>query len=438
MVGEEFIDTLDIRKFVVIPREIPLDEIRSVATENGFELNPTPGFETGLYTLDIYGVPHNEYEETIEKVQSVSEHIKNRQIELLELEKDNIQIESKLSGLVARFITQSNNNFGGGSDKAFLLLQSVLGDLQTGDIDGVNLLDTRTLGLLANATVSKSPQEAENNIISAMKETLIQIRKISLLLMFETISVTLVNIRPKKGKVIPFDDTNTFLDRPHELIQIPMGHTKETIAFAESELSIIAFNMGKKKQNALIPFIFNTVLQKSSQRFRISYTNIILTAMERIEEEAYHQMSGLEYNFSKASVKDIEKIQKITEETMNFYYRMTLSFRNQILNLNQQLRITLKGSYTRNINRFVGGAISEKIRTLSPLSLLPAMEEQETRMDANIKRTSKLKSELISKMEEIKQAKIEQNPFLVKKIWNECKDLLSKTGAELMDKQLKR
>ena len=437
------INSIDIRKFVLIPPEVEKTYILELIGETSFKLNPIGGSDV-LFTLDVFEVPYKEFEAKLEIIRNIKEKIKELQVNYLDDKKEKISFDNKISTLIATFLIEVNKEVDINSEQMLIVLQSILGNLYKQEIDGIEFLDEETLNYLSNATVSKILEEAKMNLNKAMINMLVQIRKLSILWFYESVSLDYYNLRTDRKEIPKLQELNiiTLNNITYEKIPINIENRKYPILFSDVTHTLTTLDVGKKNQDTIIPLMFSVFVDSASIKWKQNYTEIIIEAIRRSKTEILHQIKDIRYSYDEKTIEELIKEQKLLERSFEFLYRLLTDFRNTTYSENRLLKRHYEGEFSRNLKRFLGGQPPQSIIKLSPIGALQQFDLQEKKIDLTINEVSELKYNTLNVIKELIKAKKEENPSLfektISKFQEVSENIASKTIAELMDKLLKK
>lgn len=411
------ISTIDIRKFIVIPPETKpelIDILRKEVENAGFEINSISGLKTH-FTLDKFKTPIEEAEKIIEELDNSKEEIKKINLKSLEDEKGNIKLDQKLSGLISSFIVNTNKSFNPDKEKVLSIMKNILLDLYTHDIKGIEFLDFETLDYLVEAAISKKLEDAQINLDTALVMMLIQIRKISLLWLYDAISLNYYNLNVPKDEInkIQNQEKLSLYGKQYEVIPFtyhnnPILLKKTDLLFSPSDKTLVTINTGKHNQDIIIPLMLSIFIDKASFDWRIEYCNIITTAIARSVREISYQLKILELDFSKFEVPKIKDELQILQNGLDFLRDTLIGIKNQVESENKVIRRHYSTNYPRDLSRFLGGAISSSIRENSPLNSLNMLDGPLIKLDSSVEEISNLRVRITNTFFKLIDAK-EQN-----------------------------
>lgn len=422
------IDTIDIRKFIIIPPETKpefIDNLRKKAEEAGFEINSISGLKTH-FTLDKLKSPFEEAEKIIEELDNSKDEIKKINLKSLEDEKGNIKLDQKLSLLISSFIVKTNKSNNPDKERVFSILKNVFLDLYKHDIKGIEFLDFETLDYLVEATISKKLEDAQMNLDAALVKMLIQIRKISLLWLYDAITLNYYNLNVNKNEIstIQNKDKLSLYGKQYEVLHItypnnPISLKKVDLLFSPLEKTLVTINTGKHNQNIIIPLMLSIFIDKASFDWRIEYSNIITMATTRSIREISYQLKILELDFSKFYVPQVKEELEMLLNGLDFLRNILVDMKNQVESENKVIRKHYSTNYTRDLSRFLGGAISSSIRENSPLNSLKMLDEPLIKLDSSIEEISNLRVQMTNTFLKLIDAKQQNNKEYFDKIREE-------------------
>lgn len=427
------INSIDIRKFIIFPPEVKpelVDKLRKEAEGARFEINPIAGLKTH-FTLDKFKVPSEEADIIIEDLNNAKDHIKELNLQALKNEEGQIILDKKLTTLISSFIVSTNKYANINKERVLSVLQNILSDLYRHDIDGIEFLDYETLDYLAEAAVSKKLEEAQLNLDTAMIKMLIQIRKISLLWLYDAISLNYYNInvpREEMSKIQNKEElllNNTHYEVIHVTHESPTSLRKTDILFDSLGKTLVTINTGRQTQDFIIPLMFSIFIDKASFEWRIEYANMLTTALARAVRELNYQVKMLELDYSNCDVIKLKEEKDVLQNGFDFLRTTFIRIKNQVENENKSMKRYYSSNYQRNLARFLGGAISSSIRENSPLSSLNKMDILVEKMDSSIEEISNLSIHTNDTLSKLIVAKKQKNVKLFEKIKNNLKDILS-------------
>lgn len=304
------INSVDIRKFIIIPPEVKpelVENLRKEAENAGFEINSISS-STNHFTLDKFKVPSEEAERIIEELNNAKEEIKQISLKTLKDEEGHIILDKKLSSLISSFIVSTNKYTNTNKEQVLSILQNILSDLYRHDIEGIEFLDEETLNHLAEAAISKKLEDAQINLDTAMIKMLIQIRKISLLWLYDAISLNYYNINIPIGEISKVQNkrelslNGTYYevihithDSPTSLKDYTLKNTN--VLFDSLGKTLVTINTGKQNQDFIIPLMFSLFIDKASLEWRIEYANMYTTAIARAVRELNYQLRLLDLDY---------------------------------------------------------------------------------------------------------------------------------------------
>lgn len=441
------IKKIDIRRFLIIPPEVESDAIKEEVEKTGFELNFVSGSKVHA-TLDKFNIPFDQKDEFLEGVYSAKETIKDLQIQTLEDGKGKIKIDTRLSSLLSTFFVELNRKCPLDYNRVFFVLESILADLYKHDVKGVEFLDERTLDYMAKATVSKKLKDAELNLDKALVSMLIQIRKLAILWLYDTLSLNFYNLtidREDVGKIQNRDGISLneiiYEKVPISLSGQRLGKSRRiNLYFSDIESTMITFNLGRKTQNKIVPLMFSIFVDSASLKFRWEYTNILQEAMRRSYNQTTNDLRNLELDYDKLDMKDLLLIREMGNRSYDFFYQVLNKARNSIYAENNMIKRHYRTTFTKNLTRFLGGAISSDIKKHYPLSYFEALDHLVERYDKMTESIQETRLVMKKKMNELIEAKEKENPKLYKKAYKEFKEiiytLLPKISGEMWGKTL--
>ena len=412
------IDTIDIRKFIIIPPETKpelVDKLRKGAEDAGFEINSISGLKTH-FTLDKLKNPLEEAGKIIEELDNSKEEIKRINLKSLEDEKGNIKLDQKLSLIISSFIVKTNKSTNPDKGRVFSILKNIFSDLYKHDIKGIEFLDFETLDYLVEATISKKLEDAQINLDTALVRMLIQIRKISLLWLYDAISLNYYNLNVPKNEInkIQNKDKISLYGKQYEILHItypnnPILLKKMDLLFSPLEKTLVTVNTGKHNQDIIIPLMLSIFIDKASFDWRIEYCNIITMATTRSVREISYQLKILELDFSKFNVPKIKDELEILLNGLDFLRDILVDMKNQVESENKVIKRHYSTNYPRDLSRFLGGAISLSIRENSPLNSLNRLDEPLIKLDSSIEEISNLRVRMTNTFFKLIDAKEQNN-----------------------------
>ncbi len=427
------INSIDIRKFIVIPPEAKpelIDKLRKEAENAGFEINSIASSKAH-FTLDKYNVPSEVAEIIIEELNNAKEYIKEINLKTLKNEEGHIILDKKLSSLISSFIVSTNKYTNINKEQVLSVLQNILSDLYRHDIEGIEFLDYETLDYLAEAAVSKKLEDAQLNLDTAMIKMLIQIRKISLLWLYDAISLNYYNInipREEIRKVQNKDElllNNTLYEVIHVTHNSPTSFRNTDVLFDSLGKTLVTVNTGKQTQDFIIPLMFSIFIDKASFEWRIEYANMFTTAIARAVRELNFQLRMLDLDYPKYDAQKLNDEMAIMQNGFDFLRNTLINIKNQVESENKSMKRYYSSTYQRNLARFLGGGISKSIRDNSPLSSLNNIDILVEKMDSSIEEISTLSIRTKDTLTKLIEAKKQKNIKLFEKIKNNLKDSLS-------------
>ncbi len=137
------INSVDIRKFIIITPEVKpelVEKLRREAENAGFEINPFAGSKIH-FTLDKFKVPQEEADTIIEVLDTEKEYLKEINLKSLKDEEGRIILDKKLTSLISSFIVTTNKNSDINKERVLSVLQNILSDLYSHEIEGIEFLD---------------------------------------------------------------------------------------------------------------------------------------------------------------------------------------------------------------------------------------------------------------------------------------------------------
>lgn len=431
------INSVDIRKFIIIPPEVKpelVEKLRKEAENAGFEINSIASSKTH-FTLDKFKVPSEEADVIIDELDNAKEHIKEINLKTLKDEEGHIILDRKLSSLISSFIVSTNKYTNINKEQVLSVLQNILSDLYRHDIEGIEFLDYETLDYLAEAAVSKKLEEAQLNLDTAMIKMLIQIRKISLLWLYDAISLNYYNLnipREEIRKVQNKDElllNHTLYEVIHVTHDSPTSLRNTDVWFDSLGKTLVTINTGKQTQDFIIPLMFSIFIDKASFEWRIEYANMFTTAIARAVRELNFQLRMLDLDYSKYDAQKLNDGMVVMQNGFDFLRNTLIKIKNQVENENKSMKRYYSSTYQRNLARFLGGGISKSIRDNSPLSSLNNMDILVEKMDSSIEEISTLSIQTKDTLTKLIEAKKQKNIKLFEKIKNNLKDGLSIGGS---------
>lgn len=435
------INSIDIRKFIIIPSEVKpesVEIIRKEAENAGFEINAIANSKIH-FTLDKFKVVPDEADIIIDELNNAKEYIKDANLKSLQNEQGNIILDKKLSSLISSFIISTNKYTNVNKEQVLSVLQNILSDLYKHNVEGIEFLDYETLDCIAEAAISKKLEEAQLNLDVAMVKMLIQIRKISLLWLYDAVSLNYYNINSPREELTKIQNKDKILwnDTYYEVLHIthssPTSMRNNNILFDSLGKTLVTINTGKQTQDFIIPLMFSIFIDKASLEWRIEYANIFTTAIARAVKELNYQLRLLDLNYSKYDVQKLKEERDVLQNGFDFLRNTLIKIKNQIENENKSMKKYYSSTYQRNLARFLGGAISGSIREHSPLNSLDKMDILVEKMDSSIEEISNLNIQVRDSLSKLIEAKEQKNIKLFEKIKNNLKDILliASSGATL-------
>jgi len=431
------INSIDIRKFIIIPSEVKpesVEIIRKEAENAGFEINAIASSKTH-FTLDKFKVVPDEADIIIDELNDAKEHIKEANLKSLQNEEGNIILDKKLSSLISSFIVSTNKYSNVNKEQVLSVLQNILSDLYQHDVDGIEFLDYETLDCLAEAAISKKLEEAQLNLDAAMVKMLIQIRKISLLWLYDAVSLNYYNINIPREELTKVQNKDKLLwnDTHYEVLHIahesPTSMRNTNVLFDSLGKTLVTINTGKQTQDFIIPLMFSIFIDKASLEWRIEYANIFTTAIARAVKELNYQLKLLDLDYSKYDAQKLKEERDVLQNGFDFLRNTLIKIKNQVENENKSMKKYYSSTYQRNLARFLGGAISASIREHSPLNSLDKMDILVEKMDSSIEEISNLSIHIRDTLSKLIEAKEQKNVKLFEKIKNNLKDILLIAGS---------
>lgn len=431
------INSIDIRKFIIIPSEVKpelVEKLRKEAENAGFEINAIASSKIH-FTLDKFKVVPDEADIIIEELNSAKEHIKEANLKFLQNEEGNIILDKKLSSLISSFIISTNKYTNVNKEQVLLVLQNILSDLYQHDVEGIEFLDYETLDCLAEAAISKKLEDAQLNLDAAMIKMLIQIRKISLLWLYDAVSLNYYNVNIPREELTNVQNKNELLwnDTHYEVLHIthdsPTSMRNTNVLFDSLGKTLITINTGKQTQDFIIPLMFSIFIDKASLEWRIEYANMFTTAIARAVKELNYQLRLMDLDYSKYDAQKLKEERDVLQNGFDFLRNTLIKIKNQVENENKSMKRYYSSTYQRNLARFLGGAISVSIREHSPLNSLDKMDILVEKMDSSIEEISNLSIHTRETLSKLIEAKEQRNEKLFEKIKNNLKDILLIAGS---------
>jgi len=436
------INSIDIRKFIIIPPEVKpelVEKLHKEAENAGFEIDSIADSKTH-FTLDKFKVPSEAANEIIDELDNTKEDIKEINLKTLKDEGGHIVLDKKLSSLISTFIVSTNKYTSINKEQVLSVLQNILSDLYRHEIEGIEFLDEETLDYLAKAAVSKKLEEAQLNLDTAMIKMLVQIRKISLLWLYDAISLNYYNLSIPREEISKVQNKDELLlnDTHYEAIHItihssPTSLRKNDVWFDSLGKTLVTINTGRETQDIIIPLMFSIFIDKASFEWRIEYANIFTTAIARAVRELNYQLRMLDLDYSKYDVQKLKEERDVLQNGFDFLRNTLIKIKNQVENENKSMKRYYSSTYQRNLARFLGGAISSSIRENSPLNSLDKMDILVEKMESSIEEISSLSIHTRDTLSKLIEAKEQKNVKLFEKIKNNLKDILliANSGATL-------
>lgn len=309
------INSIDIRKFIIIPSEVKpesVEKIRKEADNAGFDINAIASSKTH-FTLDKFKVIPDEADIIIDELNNAKKYIKDTNLKSLENKDGNIILDKKLSSLISSFIVSTNKYSNVNKEQVLSVLQNILSDLYQHDVEGIEFLDYETLDCLAEAAISKKLEEAQLNLDAAMVKMLIQIRKISLLWLYDAVSLNYYNINIPREELTKVQNKDKLLwnDTHYEVLHIahesPTSMKNTNVLFDSLGKTLVTINTGRQTQDFIIPLMFSIFIDKASLEWRIEYANIFTTAIARAVKELNYQLRLLDLDYSKYDAQKLKE-----------------------------------------------------------------------------------------------------------------------------------
>lgn len=409
---------VDIKKVIIIPPEIDPEHIKESIEKKGYLLHNPLGKENSVFfSLDAVQVIESDFLEVDSKLDELKQSIKQEQVNFFDNQKDKLKIEDNFVKLLSEFIVEANKNTEIDSNNAFLILQNMLGNLYEHEIDGVKFLDEIEIEKLAKATVSKVVKECEYNLNSALIEILIKIRKLTLLWFYDSIQLSLYNVWTDKEEIsiIQNNEVVEIDGSESKIIPLIVNRRKTYVAYCEVNACLITFNLGKKMQEAILPFIFSLFMNQALMNFKLEYSKMILNALKRYQGEIIHQMRNLRVNYNDLSLEQLEIIKKYSLGAIDFLYRGIVNYRNDIQTSNRMMAMQYRKNYLQTLSRRLGGGVSQRVLDVSPMRSLDEFNKLGDEIEGFVNSYSGLYEDVGKGMNDLISAKKQSNPGLFQK-----------------------
>ncbi len=424
-------------KIIIKAPEIPVDEIQKLFTDDRIKLIH---ISDNLFLVEVTNVSYEQFGEVDNKISEILDEIKKLQMGFYDNKeaRKTITFPDEITEQVSKFIVEVNKKGNYDIDKVALVLQNILWDIyEHPDIDTV-FLDKKSIEFLAKASVSKIMEEAKLNLTEALREILINIRKLFLAWIYDQCSISIINYETdrKEVSIIQENDLLEIENKLCQKISLPQKYGgRLDILYDASSNSIITSNFGKDKIKEVLPFVYLTIFDQILFHIRLESFEIEKRALENIERSVIQDLDKIDI-FDKSSVKDLENMKEGLVISSDFFCKLLNNQVNSMKSENRKIKLYYKTDYTRMLsNQLIRGPISKSIFALTPLRNIDDLDTTVQELEKLSYRFSNLSGHIIDKMNNLIQAKRENNPTLYEKIKKEIKDFaadfLAKYVAEM-------
>lgn len=427
----------NITKIILKAPEIPKEGIEKLFDDDEIKLLHISG---NLFLIEAKNIPFDKFDEYDEKICQIVDEIKRIQMNYYDNKdtRNNISFSDEIVTQISKFIVEVNKNGKYNVDTVALVLQNILGDIYEHPEVDKAFLDRQSIEYLARASVSKIMAEAKLNLTEALKEILINIRKLFLAWIYDQCNISIINYETDK-KEVPIIEKNDLIEIENKLCQkisLPKRWgARLDILYNVSNNSIITSNFGKDKIKEVLPFVYLTVFDQILFHIRLEAYEIQKRALENIERSIIQDLNKID-PFEKTNVKELETLKEGLTLASDFFCKLLNNQVNHMKSENRKLKFYYQRDYTRALSdQIMRGPISKSIFALTPLRDIKELDVTTNELEKLSYRFSNLSGYVIEKMNILIQAKKENNPTLFDKIKKEIRefiiDLIAKYGAEM-------
>jgi hypothetical protein len=427
----------NLTRIIIKTPEIPKEKIEKLFTDDKINLIQ---ISDNLYLIEAKKIPFKDFEKFDNKICNIVEEIKKIQMNYYDDEeaRDKISFPDEITEQISKFIVEVNKKGTYDVDKVALVLQNILGDIyQHPEVDK-SFLDRKSIEYLAKASVSKIMEEAKINLTEALREILINIRKLFIAWIYDQCSISIINYETdrKEVSIIRESDLIEIQNKLFQKISLPKKWgARLDILYDASSNSIITSNFGKDKIKEVLPFVYLTVFDQILFHIRLETFEIERRALENIERSIIQDLNKLD-PFEKTSVDELKSLKDGLATASDFFCKLLNNQVNHMKSENRKIKLYYKRDYTRTLsNQLMKGPISKSIFALTPLRNIEELDIIAEKLERLSYRFSSLSGYVIDKMNSLIGAKKENNPTLYEKIKKEVRDFiidfLAKYSAEM-------
>lgn len=190
----------NITRIILKAPEVSTEDIEKLFTDDDIKLICV---SENLFLIEAKNVPIEKFGEIDRKICDIIDEIRKLQIEFYDKEenRDKISFPDKIISEITKFIVEVNKKGNYDVDKVTLVLQNILGDIYEHPEIDTKFFDRKSIEYLAKASVSKIMEEAQLNLTEALKEILINIRKLFLTWIYDQCGICIINYETDRKEV---------------------------------------------------------------------------------------------------------------------------------------------------------------------------------------------------------------------------------------------
>jgi hypothetical protein len=440
---EANIDKLNVKsiknftRIILKSPEVSEDYIRNLIQDDRITLINISG---NLYLIEAKNIPFEEFQYLDEHITEILDNIKFAQIEFYDKpeNRDSIYFSNEITDQISKFIVEVNKKGVQDVDKVTLLLQNILLDIYEHPEVEASFLDRKAIDYLAKASVSQIVEEAKINITEALKEILINIRKLILVWIYDQCNVSIINYETDRKEVsqIQENDLIKIENKIFQKISLPQRYSARLdILYNAESNSIITSNFGKDKIKQVLPFVYLTIFDQILFHIRLETHEIQKRALRNVERSIIQDLKQMS-SFDDVSIEDLEV--ELSQMTMasDFFSKLLNNQVNHLRSENRKIKIYYKRDYMRALsNQLMNGSISKELFNITAMRSLDELEITTEELQQISYDFSNLSSQVKESINGLIKAKKENNPSIFNKIKKEfnsfLSDVLAKYGAEM-------
>jgi hypothetical protein len=427
----------NLTRIILKAPEIPADEIEKFFVNKKIKLIHISG---NLFIIEATNIPYENFEKIDSEICEIVDKIKVLQLKYYDDKetRKEIHFKDEMISEITKFIVEVNKKGDYDVNKVTLLLQNILGDIYEHEEMDTSFLDKKSIEFLAKASVSKIMEDAKINLTEALKEILINIRKLFLTWVYDQCGISIINYETDKEEV-PIIQSHELIEIENKLCQrisLPQKYGQRLdILYDSASHSVITSNFGKDKIRQVLPFVYITIFDQIIFHIRLESYEIEKRALENIERSIIQDLNRID-PFDKTTVKDLEELKIGLTTASDLFCKLLNNQVNHLRSENRKIKRYYKTDYNRTLSyQLVKGPISRSVFDLTPLRDIDELDNTTIQLDKMSTRFSTLSGYVIEKMNNLITAKKENNPALFERVKKEIRefilDFMAKYGAEM-------